>query len=72
MGDGIFNFGVPKRVFFVKQLQGVHLSIARDLRAVIGDRLRTIYQMPYARASHLGNPAASCGAPPNPLETDRI
>ena len=22
-GDGIFNFGVPKRVFFVKQLQGV-------------------------------------------------
>ena len=58
--------------FFVKQLQGVHLSIARDLRAVIGDRLRTTYHMPYARASHLGNPAASCGAPPNPLETDRI
>ena len=26
--DGFFNFGVAKRVFFVKQLQGVHLSIA--------------------------------------------
>ena len=66
--EGFFNFGVPKRVFFVKQLQGAHLSIARDLRAVIGDRLRTTYHMPYAHASHLGNPAASYGAPPNPLE----
>ena len=56
----------------MKQLQGVHLIIARDLRTVIGDRLRTTYRMPYARASHLGNPAASYGAPPNPLETDRI
>ena len=70
--DGFFNFGVPKRVFFVKQLQGAPLCIARDLRAVIRDRLRTTYHMPYARASHLGNPAASYGAPPNPLETDRI
>ena len=72
MVDGIFNLGVPKRVFFVKQLQGAHLSMARDLCAVIGDRLCTTYHMPYARASHLGNPAASYGAPPNPLETDRI
>ena len=71
-GDPIFIFGVPKRVFSVKQLQGPHLSIARDLRAVVGDRLRTTYHIPYARASHLGNPAASYGAPPNPLETDRI
>ena len=70
--DGIFNFWVPKRFFCVKQLQGAHLSIARDLRAVIGDRLRTTYHMSYARASHLGNLAASYGAPPNPLETDRI
>ena len=70
--DGFFNFGVPKRFFFVKQLQGAHLSIARDLRALIGDRRRATYHMPYARASHLGNPAASYGAPPNPLETDRI
>ena len=70
--DCIFNFGVPKRGFFVKQLQGAHLSMARDLCTVIGDRLRTTYHMPYARASHLGNPAASYGAPPNPLETDRI
>ena len=62
--DGFFNFGVPKRVFFVKQLQGVHLSIARDLCAVIGDRLRTTYHMPYARVSFLGIPAASCGVPP--------
>ena len=33
--------------------------IARDLRAVVGDRLRTTYHMPYARASHLGIPAAA-------------
>ena len=70
--DGFFNFGVPKQVFFVKQLQGAHLSIARDLRVVIGDRLRTTYQMSYARASQLGIPTASCGVPPNPMETDRI
>ena len=71
-GDGIFNFGLPKQFFCVKQLQGAHLSIARDLRVVIGDRLRTTYHMPYARASHLVIPAASRGIPPNPLETDRI
>ena len=71
-GDGILIFRVPKRFFFVKQLQGAHFSIPRDLRAVIGDHLRTTYHMPYARASHLGNPAASYGAPLNPLETDRI
>ena len=63
---------MPKRVFFVKQLQGVHLSIVRDLRAVIGDHLRTTYHMPYARVSQLGIPTASYGVPPNPLETDRI
>ena len=69
-GDGFFIFGETH--FFVKQLHGAHMNIARDLRIVVGDRLRTTYHMPYARASHLGNPAASCGAPPNPLETDRI
>ena len=71
-GDPIFFLGVPKRVFFLKQLHEAHFSIARDFRAVVGYRLRTTYHMPYARASHLGNPAASYGAPPNPLETDRI
>ena len=71
-GDFFFIFRVPKRLFFVKQLQGAHLSIARDLRTVVGYRLRTTYHMPYARASHLGIHAASCGVPPNPLETDRI
>ena len=71
-GRRFFQFRSAETFFFVKQLHGMHLSIARDLRAVIGDRLRTTYHMPYARASHLGNPAASYGAPPNPLETDRI
>ena len=71
-GDPIFIFGVPKRVFFVKQLQGAHVSIARDHRIVIGDRLRTTYHMLYAHVSYLAIPAASCGIPPNPLETDRI
>ena len=56
---GIFIFGVPKRLFFVKQLHGAYLSIARDLRLVVGDLLRTTYHMPYARASHLGIPAVS-------------
>ena len=71
-GDLFFIFGVPKRCFFVKQLHGAHFSIARNLRAVIGDRLHTIYHMPYARASFLGIPLASCGVPPNQQETDRI
>ena len=71
-GDGFFIFPVPKRLFFVKQLQGAHLSIARDLSTVVGYRLLTTYHMPYARASHLGIRTASCGVPPNPLETDRI
>ena len=71
-GDPIFIFGVPKRVFSVKQLQGPHLSIARDLRAVVGDRLHTTYHMPCARVSFLGIPAATCGVPPNPLKTDQI
>ena len=71
-GYGIFIFGVPKLLFFVKQLQGAHLSITRDLRVVVGECLRTTYHMPYARASHLGIPAASCGFTPNPLETDQI
>ena len=71
-GEGILIFGVPKRVFFVKELHGAHFSIVRDLRAVVGYRIHTTYHMPYARASHLKIPAASCGVPPNPLETDRI
>ena len=71
-GDPIFIFGVPKRVFFVKQLQGNNYVIARNLCAVIGDRLRTTYHMTYVRASYLVIPEASCGVPPNPLETDRI
>ena len=71
-GDGFFIFRVPKRLFFVKHLQGTHLSIARDLRTVVGYRLRTTYHMPYARASHLGIRTASCGVPRNPLEMDRI
>ena len=37
------------RLFFVKQLGGVHFSIARDLRAVVGYLLRTTYHVPYAR-----------------------
>ena len=40
-GDGIFIFGVSKRFFFVKQLQGGQFTIARNLGTVIGDRLRT-------------------------------
>ena len=56
-GDSFFIFGVPKR-FFVNQLQGAHVNIARDHHIVIGDRLRTTYHMPYARVSFLGNPAA--------------
>jgi hypothetical protein len=40
--------------------------------AVIGDRLRTTYHMPYARVGILGMHTASSGVPPNPLETDRI
>ena len=71
-GDPIFIFGVPKRFFFVKQLHGAHLSIARNHCAVIGDHLRSTYHMPYARVSYLAIPEASCGVPPNPLETDRI
>ena len=68
-----FSFsGCRNGFFFVKQLQGAHLSIGRNLCALIGDRLRTTYHIPYARASFLGLPAASCGVPPNPLETDRI
>ena len=71
-GRRYFQFRGAETVFFVKQLQGAHLSIARDLCAVIGDRLHTTYHMPYARASHLGIPTASCGVPPNPLETGQI
>ena len=71
--DQFFIFGVPKWIFFfVKQVQGAQFSIARNLCAVIGDRLRTTYHMPYARISFLRILAASCGAPLNPLETDRI
>ena len=71
-GDGTFIFGVPKRDFFVKELYGAHFSIARDLRTVVGYRLRTTYHMPYARVSFLRIHAASCGVPPNPLKSDRI
>ena len=68
----VFSISGCLNVFFLKQLQGAHLSIARDLRAVIGDRLCTTFHMPYAQASYLGIPADSCGVPPNPLETGRI
>ena len=71
-GDGFSIFGVPEGLFFVKQLHGAHFSITRDLRAAVGYLLRTTYHMPYARASHLGIPAASCGVLPNPLETGQI
>ena len=68
-----FSFsGCRDGCFFVKQLQGAHVSIARDHRIVIGDRLLTTYHMPYAHVSYLAIPVASCGVPPNPLETDRI
>ena len=72
LGLRYFHFRGAETAFFVKQLQGAHLSIARDLRVAVGDLLRTTYHMPYAHASHLGIPAASCGVPPNPLEIDRI
>ena len=71
-GRWFFHFQGAKTDFFVKQLHGAHFTIARDLRVVVGYRLRTTYHMPYAHASHLGITAASCGVPPNPLETDRI
>ena len=71
-GDGFSIFGVPEGLFFVKELHGAHFSIARDLRAAVGYLLHTTYHMPYVRGSHLGIPPASCGVPPNPLETDRI
>ena len=70
-GD-VFSFFGCRNGFFVKQLQGAHLSITRDLRTVVGYLLRTTYHMPYERASYLRIPTASCGVPPNPLETDRI
>ena len=72
-GQPVFHFRGAETVFFcVKQLQEAHFSIAQDPRAVIGDRLRTAYHMPFARASYLGIHAASCGVSPNPLETDRF
>ena len=71
-GDPIFIFRVPKHVFSVKHLQEAHFNIARDLRAVAGDRLRTSYHMPYVHASYLRIPTDSCGVPLNPLETGRI
>ena len=37
------------RLLFVKQLQGAHFSIARDLHAVVGYLLRITYHLPYAR-----------------------
>ena len=71
-GNPFFIFGVPKRFFFVKQLQGAHFNIEPSHRAVIGDRLRTTYHMPSAHVSFLRIPTASYGVSPNPLETDRI
>ena len=70
--DGIFNFGVPKRFFLCEAATGAHFNFENNHRAVIGDLLRTTYHMPYARVSYLAIPTASCGVPPNPLETDRI
>ena len=63
LGRRYFYFRGAETAFFVKQLHGAHMSIARDLRAVVGDRLRTTYHMTYACASHLGISAASCGVP---------
>jgi hypothetical protein len=71
-GRWFFHFRGAKTGFFVKELHGAHFSIARDLCVVVGHRLRTPYHMPYVRASYLGIHAASCGVPPNPLESDRI
>ena len=71
-GRPIFYFWRAQTVFFVKQLHGAHFSMARNLRAVIVDHLRTTYHIPYARKKNLGTRAASGGVPPNPLETDRI
>ena len=67
----VFYFWGAEIVFF-KQLQGGQFSIARNLCRVIGDRLLTTYDIPCARVSFLGILAASCGVPPNPLETNRI
>ena len=67
-----FHFRAAETGFFVKQLQGTDFNIELNHRAVIGDHLRTTYDMPYARVSFLRIHAASCGVPPNPLETDRI
>ena len=50
----VFSFsGCQNGFFFVKELHGAHFSIARDLRAVVGYRLRTTYHMPYARVKAL-------------------
>ena len=68
----VFHFQGAKTFIFVKQLHGAHFSIVQDLRVVVGDRLRTTYHMSYVHASYLRIPVASCGVPPNSLETDRI
>ena len=67
-----FPFSRCRNIFFCEAATWAHFSIARDLHAVVGDRLRTTYHMPYACASHMGIHAASYGVPPNPVETDRI
>ena len=72
MGDGFFHFRGAKTGFFCEAATWGAFSIARDLRVVVEYRLRTTYHMPYVRASYLGIHAASCGVPPNPLESDRI
>ena len=71
-GNPFFIFGVPRRFFFCEAARGAHFSIERNLHAVVGDCLRTTYHLPCVRVSFLGIHAASCGVPPNPLETDRI
>ena len=67
-----FSFSSCRNGFFCEATTGAHLSIERNHHAVIGDHLRTTYHIPYARVSYLAILAASCGVPPNPLETDRI
>jgi hypothetical protein len=68
----VFYFRGVKTVFFCEAATWAHFSIARDLRVVLGHRLRTIYHMPYVRTSYLEIHAASCCVPLNPLESDRI
>jgi hypothetical protein len=64
-------FGVLKQVFGEAATKDA-FKVWASFYAVVGDRLRATYNMPYARVSILGMHAASGGVPPNPLETGRI